>query len=65
MAENNSKLLVSGKFDSDPKEIFDEWLLFNLKNTSEEKMFDSILEKVPDKKDIYHIEHRQGKMHLE
>ena len=35
MAENNSKLLVSGKFDSDPKEIFDEWLLFNLKNTSE------------------------------
>ena len=37
MAENNSKLLLSGKFDSDPEEILDKSLLFNLKKTSVEK----------------------------
>ena len=31
MAENNSKLLLSGKFDFDPKEILDKSLLFDLK----------------------------------
>ena len=37
MAESNSKLLLSGKFDSDPEEILDKSLLFNLKKTSVEK----------------------------
>ena len=30
-----------------------------MKKTSEEKIFDSILEKIPDKNDIYYIEHRE------
>ena len=31
MAEKNSKLLLSGKFDFDPEEILDWSLLFDLK----------------------------------
>ena len=60
MVENNSKFLLSGKFDFDPEEILDKLLLFNLKITSEEKKFDSILEKIPDKNNICYIEHRDG-----
>ena len=30
MVGNNSKLLLSGKFDFDPKEILDKSLLFDL-----------------------------------
>ena len=52
MAENNSKLLLSGKFDFDLEEILNKSLLFDLKKASEEKIFDSILEKIPDKNDI-------------
>ena len=61
MAENNSKLLLSRKFDFDPEEILDRSLLFKLKKTSQDKTFDSILEQIPDKNDIYYIEHREGK----
>ena len=43
-----------------PEEILDKQLLFDLKKTSEEKIFDSILEKIPDKNDNYYIEHREG-----
>ena len=60
-AENNSKLLLLGKFDFDPEGIFDKSLLFGLKKTSEDKIFNSILEKIPDKNNIYYIEHREGK----
>ena len=60
MAENNSKLLLLGKFDLDPEEILDKSLLFDLKRTSKDKIFDSILENIPDKNDIYYIEHREG-----
>ena len=60
MVENNSKLLLSGKFDLNPEEILDKSLLFDLKKTREDKIFDSILEKIPDKNDIYYIEHREG-----
>ena len=60
MGENNSKLLLSGKFDFDSEEILDKWLLFYLKKTSEEKMFDLILKKILDKNDIYYVEHRKG-----
>ena len=42
MAENNSKLLLSGKFDFDPEEILDKLLLFSLKKISKDRIFDSI-----------------------
>ena len=45
MVERNSKLLLSRKFDFDPEEILDNLLLFKLKKTSEDKIFDSILQK--------------------
>ena len=60
MAENNAKLLLSGKFDFDSKEILEKSFLFGLKKTSENKIFDSILEKIPDKNDICYTEHREG-----
>ena len=60
MVESNSKLLLSGKFDFALEEILGKLLLFNLKKTSEDKIFDSILEKIPDKNDMYHIKHREG-----
>ena len=60
LVENNSKLLLSGKVDFDPEEISDKSLLFNLKKTSEKKIFDLILEKILDKNDIYYSEHREG-----
>ena len=46
-------------FDFDIEEILDKSLSFDLKKTSEEKMFDSILEKIPDKNNVYYIEHRE------
>ena len=49
MAKNNSKLLSSGKFDFDPKNFLDNSLLFTLKETSEEKIFDFILKKYQTK----------------
>ena len=59
--ENNLKLLLSRKFDFDPEEILDKTLLFNLKKKQAKiKIFDSILEKIPDKNNIYYIEHRDG-----
>ena len=42
MAENNSKLLLSGTFDFDPEEILDKLLLFSLKKISKDRIFDSI-----------------------
>ena len=60
IVENNLKLLLSAKFDFYPEEILYKLLLFNLKKRSEEKIFDSILEKMPDKNSIYYIEHREG-----
>ena len=61
MVENNSKLLLSWKFDFDPEEILDKLLLFDLKKTSKDKIFDSILEKIPDKNDIYYQTQRRDK----
>ena len=40
MVENNLKLLLLGNFDFDPEEVLDKLLLFNLKKTSEDKIFD-------------------------
>ena len=54
-------MLLSGKVDFDPKEMLDKLLLFDLKETSEEKIFDSLLERILDKNGIYYIEHREGR----
>ena len=59
MVENNSKLLLLGKFDFDPEEILYKSFLFDLKKTSEDKIFDSILEKIPGKNNMYYIEDRE------
>ena len=59
MGKKNSKAILSKTFDFDPEEYLDKSLLFHLKKTSEEKIFDSILEKIQDN-DTYHIEHREG-----
>ena len=60
MVESNSKLLLLGKFDFDPEEILDKSFLFDLKKISEDKIFDSILEKIPGKNDMYYIKDREG-----
>ena len=54
-------MLLSGKFDFDPKEMLDKLLLFDLKETSEEKIFDPLLERILDKNGIYYIEDREGR----
>ena len=59
MEKNNSKSIVSGTFDFDPEDYLDKSLLFDLKKTSEEKIFNAIIEKIPDNAD-YFIEHREG-----
>ena len=48
-----------------PEEILDKPLLFDLKKTSEEKIFDSILEKIPDKMIIITLSIGRERMHLE
>ena len=58
--ENNLKILSSRKFDFESEEMLDKSLLFDLNKTSKDKIFDSILEKMPDKNDIDYTEHRQG-----
>ena len=50
-------MLLSGKFDFDPEEVLDKSLLFDSKKASEEIIFDFILEKIPDKNNIYNTEH--------
>ena len=55
MAKNNSKAIISGTFGFDPEDYLDKSLLFDLKKTSEEKIF---IEKIPDSNKPY-IEHRE------
>ena len=45
MAKKNSKAILSKTFDFDPEEYLDKYLLFDLEKISEEKHFDSVLEK--------------------
>ena len=59
MAKKNSKAILSKTFDFDPEKYLDKSLLFDLKKTSEDKIFDSILEKIPNN-DMYYIEHRES-----
>ena len=58
MAKKNSNAILSKTFDFDPQEYLDKSLLFDLKKTSEEKIFDSILKKILDT-DTYYIENRE------
>ena len=58
LAKNNSKAIISGTFGFDPEDCLEKPLLFDLKKTSEEKIFDAIIEEIPDK-DKYYIEDRE------
>ena len=60
MAKNNSARILPKNFDFDLQELLDKSLLFDLRKTSKEKIFDAILEKIPDD-DMYYIERREGK----
>ena len=55
MAKNNSAKILAKKFDFDPQEY--KSLLFDLKKTSEEQIFEVVLEKICDDHKHY-IEHR-------
>ena len=59
IAKKNSKSILLGTFDFDPEEYLDKSLLFDLKKTREEKIFNVILEKIPNN-DTYYGEHREG-----
>ena len=59
MATKNSKTVLLN-FDFDPKNYIVIDLLFNLKKTSEEKIIDRIIEKLPDDNDNLYIENREG-----
>ena len=56
MARKNSKTALLN-FDFDPKNYIVIDLLFNFKKTSEEKIVDRIIEKLPDDNDNLCIEH--------
>ena len=45
--------------DFDTEEYLDKSLLFNLRKTSKEKIFDAILEKILDN-DNYYIKHKES-----
>ena len=60
LAKNNSKSIPSGKLDFDAEKFIDKSLLFDLKQTSKEQIFDVILDKIPDN-DKYYIKHQEGK----
>ena len=57
MSKNNSAEISAKNFNFDPQEHLDKSLLFDLKKTSKEKIFDTILEKIPYD-DKYYIQHR-------
>ena len=58
MGKNNSKAIISGTLGFDPEDYLDKSLLLDLKKTSKEKIFDAIIEKIPDS-NKYYIEHRE------
>ena len=58
MAINNSDFLLSSTFDPNPEDILDKSIYFDLKKTSEKKILDRIIEKMPNN-DKYYIEHRE------
>ena len=52
--------MLSGKFDFDPEEISDKLLLSDLKKQAKIKYLIQYMKKIPDKNDIYYMEHREG-----
>ena len=58
IAKKNSKSILLDTLDFDPEEYLDKSLLFNLRKTSKEKIFDAILEKILDN-DNYYIKHKE------
>ena len=59
MAKKNFKSILSGTFNFNPEEYLNKSLLFDLRKTSEENIFDAIIEKLPNN-DINYIEHRNS-----
>ena len=59
MARKSSETVLLN-FDFDPKNYIVIDLLFNFKKTSEEKIVERIIEKLPDDNDNLYIEHREG-----
>ena len=59
MARNKSAKILAKNIDFGPQQYLDTSLLFDLKKTSEEQIFEAILEKIPDE-NKYYIEHRGG-----
>ena len=47
-------------FTFDPAEYIDKAFLFDLRKTSEEKIFDRLLENIPDGNDKYYTKHTDG-----
>lgn len=58
MVSSNSKTILSN-LDFDPKNYVDEDLLFDFKQTRQEKIIDRMTEKLSDDNDNLHIEHRK------
>ena len=59
IARRNTAALEAGvRFD--PEEYHDELLPFDFKKTNEEKIFDRLLENIPEGNDTYFIKHREG-----
>lgn len=58
MVSSNSKTILSN-LDFDPKNYVDEDLLFDFKQTRQEKTIDRMIEKLSDDNDNLHIKHRK------
>ena len=58
MVSSNSKTILSN-LDFDPKNYVDEDLLFDFKQTRQEKTIDRMIKKLSDDNDNLHIKHRK------
>ena len=51
---------VNTLFSIDPKDYLDKLLVFDLKSTGEEEIFDWLLSNISPDNDTYYIEHNDG-----
>ena len=65
MAENNSKLFLSEKFDFEPEEILDKLLLFDLKKQVKKKYLIQYLKKYRTKTIFITLSIGREQTHLE
>ena len=65
MAENNSKLFLSEKFDFEPEEILDKLLLFDLKKQVKKKYLIQYLKKYRTKTIFITLSIGRERTHLE